>query len=99
MNARSETDEPPPLWYSDATSNRFFGNMRVHYVASALYLLLASVPAYLLHDGQNMKDWVMSGLGMAWAIAVSLAYPSWCWLEARSFERWVRSQPMESRPR
>jgi hypothetical protein len=101
MNAEAEPAEPEPTWYARSTPRRLFGNIYVHVLASLGYLGLAATPLFiiLLDRNRSMKDWVMTGPGLAWAAVVSLAYPVWCWAEARAFERWVRLQPAAARLR
>ena len=81
-----------PEWYN--REDGIFGNLPVHYIASVLYALIALVPAVLyLKYGDGLKSWPsVKQLGLVWALIVSVAYPTWSWLEVRAFERWLREE-------
>ncbi|MBI3425925.1 MAG: hypothetical protein HY011_23595 [Acidobacteria bacterium] len=82
-----------PQWYN--RTDGIFGNLPIHYIASVIYASIALAPAalYLLFGselGTGLKNlWWAKLLGLIWALIVSVALPTWSWLEARAFERWL----------
>jgi hypothetical protein len=94
----STAAEPDPQWYKQ-TGWRF-GNQRLNYFASAIYVLLVGTPLVLfVVFPQEFLVWVKSHAShvAVWAVVATMAYPSWAWLEMQAFEPWVRLLPEEQR--
>ncbi len=92
--------EAAPTWYvyGGTAKARFFGNMYWHSAFSVVYACAAIAPiVWFLHDPASLKLWINSIAVLPWVIFASLAYPLWVWLEARAFEKWVRTKPATQR--
>jgi hypothetical protein len=90
--------EPEPQWYKQ--TGRVFGNQRVNYLASGIYVILVGAPfALFLAYQQNFLVWVKAhpGYVSVWAVIATMAYPTWAWLEMQAFEPWVRTKPEKQR--
>ena len=93
-----ELPELSPQWYEQR--GRIFGNQRVNYCASGIYVILVGTPfaLFLLYQAQFLV-WVKANPGYVsvWAVVATMAYPTWAWLEMQAFEPWVRALPAKQR--
>ena len=90
--------EPSPEWYASEKARLGFP---VHFVAAAAYVVVALAPLLMFALLRTeASDWASAhpAISLLWAVIVALGYQTWAWLEARSFEPWVRKQPVEQRP-
>lgn len=99
MSIDKQDQEPEPQWYGKGRSKAFFGNWSVHFVAASIYVAFVLAPLFHWAITDASPDWLESPLGFLWAAIASMAFPTWIWLETRTFEAWVRRQPTEARLR
>lgn len=94
----NDSIEPHPEWY--ARKSGIWGNIKVYFTFSFVYLCIALAPliAYLLVDVEVIVFAKDHRITVAlWAIFTTMAYPAWAWLEMQAFERWVRLKPSDQR--
>lgn len=85
--------EPVPTWYE--RQNWGFGDIRLHVIASGLYLIVALAPlvsyVYCEYSLPSLAKECPTLL-LLWTGFVALGYPIWSWCESSAFERWVRAK-------